>query len=271
MRLLDLLQNLPLAAMFVLTLAVGLALSWAILLLVRLAIRGSGFDPVLPLPIRDTLIGAISAFFALMMAFSAAGIWNDTSRAATAVQQESNALENVLALARGLPPELSEKIREGVNRYGRQVIDDDWPAMIRRVSVDDPIYDAADQILVDLIHTLALEQGRIAAVPTVAPLLGQIVEARSASWHALRWPTPASHRRSGSPGVDRARGVDRYRALSQPSFRDAGGGDDSLYLRGSRRLLRSAFARSTVRWRDLRESHADSAAHHGKIASVLEG
>jgi hypothetical protein len=34
MRLLDLLQNLPLTAMFVATLAIGLALCWAILLLV---------------------------------------------------------------------------------------------------------------------------------------------------------------------------------------------------------------------------------------------
>jgi hypothetical protein len=62
MRLLDLLQNLPLAAMFVLTLAIGLTLCWVILVLVRLGVRRSGFDPVLPLPISDTLIGAVSAF-----------------------------------------------------------------------------------------------------------------------------------------------------------------------------------------------------------------
>ena len=35
------------------------------------------------------------------MTFSAAGIWNDTSQANIAVQRESNAFENVLALAHG--------------------------------------------------------------------------------------------------------------------------------------------------------------------------
>jgi hypothetical protein len=70
--------------------------------LCRSAIRSliplAGVDPAVPLPIRDTLIDSVSAMFALMMAFSAAGIWNDTSQANTAVQRESNALENVLAL-----------------------------------------------------------------------------------------------------------------------------------------------------------------------------
>jgi hypothetical protein len=109
MWLLDFLQNLSLTTMFIATLAVGLTLCWIMLALVRLGIRGSGVDPAVPLPIRDTLIDSVSAMFALMMAFSAAGIWNDTSQANTAVQRESNALENVLALARSLPTDLSQK------------------------------------------------------------------------------------------------------------------------------------------------------------------
>jgi hypothetical protein len=130
---------------------------------------------------------------------SAAGIWNDTSRANTAVQQESNALENVLALARSLPPELGDKIREGVRRYGRQVVTGDWPAMMRKIGVDDPIYDASDQILVDLIHTLALEQVRIATVPTIARCWARSSRRATPGWRALRWPMPGSQRRNGSP------------------------------------------------------------------------
>ena len=180
MWLLDFLQNLSLTTMFLAILAIGLALCWIIILLIRLGVRCFGLDPKIPLPIRDTLIDSISAIFALMMAFSAAGIWNDISQANTAIQRESNALENVLALARSLPADLSEKMREVVNSYARQVLRRDWPAMASKIPVDDPIYEASDRLLVDLVNTVSAEQSRVASLPTVAPLLAQIIEARSA-------------------------------------------------------------------------------------------
>jgi hypothetical protein len=132
------------------------------------------------LPMRDTLIGAISAIFALMVAFSAAGIWNDTSQANAAVQRESNALENMLALAPSLPPDLAERLRAGVSDYTRQVVEKDWPAMVRGTSVDDPMFEAADKILLALLDMLSVEQGRMTTLPTFGTLLGQIVEARNA-------------------------------------------------------------------------------------------
>jgi hypothetical protein len=178
--LLDFLQNLPLAAMFFATLAIALALCWAIILVVRLSVRRCGLDPAAPLPIRDTLIGAVSAIFALMMAFSAAGIWNDTLQANTAVQREANALENVVALAGSLPSDLAEKVRGSVVDYGKQVVAHDWPAMVHKVGIDDPVYDISDNTLVDLINVLSLEHARIVGLPTLAPLFGQIIEARSA-------------------------------------------------------------------------------------------
>jgi Protein of unknown function (DUF4239) len=180
MWLLDFLQNLSLTTMFIATVAIGLAVCWIMLALVRVGIRSSGVDPAIPLPIRDTLIDSISAIFALMMAFSAAGIWNDSWQANTAVQREANALENVLALARSLPADLAEKMREAVNSYAREVVDRDWPAMKRKSAIDDPIYETSDKILVNLINTLSVEHSRITSLPTLAPLLGQIVEARSA-------------------------------------------------------------------------------------------
>jgi hypothetical protein len=177
---LDFMQNLALPAMFLAALVIALALCWAIMLAVRLWIRGRGLDPTVPLPIRDTLIGAVSAIFALMMAFSAAGIWNDTLQANTAVQREANALENVVALAGSLPPDLAEKVRGSVVDYGRQVVDHDWPAMVHKVGIDDPVYDISDNTLVDLINVLSLEHARIVGLPTLAPLFGQVIEARSA-------------------------------------------------------------------------------------------
>lgn len=180
MWLLDFLQNLPLAAMFLVALAIGFALCVVILSVVRVAVRMSGLNPVVQLPVRDTIIGAVSTIFALMMAFSAAGIWNDTLLANSAVQREANAIENALALARGLPADLTEKIRDGVVRYSRLVVERDWPAMARRTGVNSPAYEESDRELIGLINVLAREPERTASLPTIAPLLGQIAEARNA-------------------------------------------------------------------------------------------
>ncbi len=182
MQLLDALQNLPLAAMFIVTLAIGLVLCWLIIIVVRVGVRAADLDLDLttPLPLRDTLIGTLSGLFALMMAFSAAGIWNDTLQASSAVQREANALENVLALAGSLPEDLTKAVKSSVREYGRGVVERDWPAMKRSVDVNDPVYDVADKILIDLIHMLSAEQQRIASSSIIAPLVGQIIEARSA-------------------------------------------------------------------------------------------
>jgi len=180
MRLLDFLQNLPLPAMFLCTLGIALAFCWTILMVVRLCIRSLVRDPTVPLPIRDTIIGALSAIFALMMAFSAAGIWSDTLQAQTAVQRESNALENIVALAGSLPPDLAEKVRESVHEYSNKVVERDWPAMARKIDLNDPVYEISDQVLVDLLSGISLEHERVANLPTLAPLMNQIIEARSA-------------------------------------------------------------------------------------------
>lgn len=180
MVLLNLLQQLPLVGLFAATLAIGLAICWAVLAGVRFAVKRSGFDPSVILPVRDALINAVGAIFALMVAFSAAGIWNDSNQANTAVQRESNALENMLALAPSLPTDLADRLRDQVRDYTRLVVEKDWPAMQRSAAVDDPVYDAAERDLLGLIKMLSVEQSRLTSVPTVAPLLGQITEARTA-------------------------------------------------------------------------------------------
>jgi len=41
--------------------------------------------------------------------------------ARVSLQRQSNVLENVLALARSLPTDLAEKMREALNSYAREV------------------------------------------------------------------------------------------------------------------------------------------------------
>ena len=180
MILLDLLQNLPLAAMFLATLAIGLALGGLVLAAVRFGVRRSGFDLGVALPIRDALMNAVGAIFALMVAFSAAGIWNDATQANTAVQRESNALENMLALAPSLPPEVAEKLKTAISAYTRSVAEKDWPAMVRKSKIDDPAYDQSDEVMLGVLNMVAAEQARLAGRPTASALIGEIVEARKA-------------------------------------------------------------------------------------------
>ncbi len=83
------------------------------------------------------MISSLSAIFALMVAFSASGIWNDALQARAAVQREANAIENVTALASHYPEELRDEVHIAMLRYGRRVIENDWPAMQHRAGVND--------------------------------------------------------------------------------------------------------------------------------------
>jgi hypothetical protein len=179
MKFLDFLQNLPIPSLLAATVFLGLVLSWAILGLVRLIVRLSGVDPAKPLPIYD-LVPVTSILFALMVAFSASGIWNDWQQARSAVQREALALENVLALAEGLSSERAAKLKESVIAYAKAAAEQEWPAMARQADMDDPLYEVSDRILVSLIVALSREALTTGSSPISAILLPQIFEARGA-------------------------------------------------------------------------------------------
>src|SRR5262245_60560676 len=100
MQVLDFLQNLPLPSLLAATVLLSFLLCWVIFVLVRLGFRVFGLASAKSLPIHD-MVMVTSLMFALMLSFSAAGIWNDWVQARGAVQREALALENVLALADG--------------------------------------------------------------------------------------------------------------------------------------------------------------------------
>jgi uncharacterized protein DUF4239 len=179
MKFLDFLQSLPLPGLLAATVFLGLVLSWAIVGLVRFSVRLSGFDPAKPLPIHD-LVPVTSILFALMVAFSASGIWNDWQQARSAVQREALALENVLALAEGLSSERTAKVKESVIAYAKAAAEHEWPAMARQADTDDPLYAVSDRILVSLIAELSREAVTTGTSPISAMLLPQIFEARGA-------------------------------------------------------------------------------------------
>ena len=179
------LQELPLPVMFLVTLVLAFALCWAVFGIVRLLLPRLGHYPGEPVPIKDAMIGASAGMFALMLAFCAAGIWNDTTQARAAVQREINALENMLALARSLPGELQQHVTRAVHTYANGVVEIEWPTMAHQVHIDHPTYDTNDRILIELVDRLAREQARPNAPPTVASLMTQLFELRSARINRL--------------------------------------------------------------------------------------
>jgi hypothetical protein len=175
----DWVQSLPLPGIFLMTFAVALAGAMAIVVAVRVALRLLGYGEGKPLALRDAAVNTTSAIFALTMAFSAAGIWQESQQAHTAVQREANALENLHSIAASFPLELRERTRNDIRAYAEQVLAKDWPAMLRREHFDAKIYDQSEGILILLMDAISREAGT-ETLPVAAPAIGQIVEARSA-------------------------------------------------------------------------------------------
>jgi hypothetical protein len=176
----DWLWALPLVPMFLVSFAITLAAAALIIAVVRTTLSHFGYREGTAFPIRDVVVATTSAMFALMIAFSAAGVWSEANQARAAVQREANALENVLGVAASFPPALHERTTADVKSYAKQVLAVDWPAMLRKTHFTDDIYDTSEKILIDLIEAISREAGKPAAPALAATAVGQIVEVRSA-------------------------------------------------------------------------------------------
>lgn len=169
-------HQLPLAGMFLAVLALGLAACWLLIGLVRFAIPHLGFRLDHQLPIRDSIINACGALFALIVAFSAVGIWNDAVSARTAVQREADAVETALALSVVLPEETRAELATGLQDYMREVVSIDWPAMAKSMPLTDPVFDGSEKHLLGAIHLVS----RLNTIAAYSPLLNQLLEIRHA-------------------------------------------------------------------------------------------
>jgi hypothetical protein len=180
MSFLEYFEPLPLPELFFATLVCVALVGAAVLLVVRLAVRLIGLDPRQPILIRDAVISSLSAIFALMVAFSASGIWNDAIQARAAVQREANAIENVTALASHYPAEVREEVHAAMLRYGRRVIENDWPAMQHRAGVNESLYRRGNGPIVQLIDQIAGARAQSPALPFSDLLVNQLMDLRSA-------------------------------------------------------------------------------------------
>jgi hypothetical protein len=173
-------HELPLTAMFIVVLSMGVLACWLLIGLVRLAIPRLGYRLSEPLPLRDSIINASGALFALMVAFSAAGIWSDAGAARNAVQREADAVESAMVLSAVLPDDARATLHENLRAYLESVVGVDWPAMAKSVPLDDPVFDRSERHLLSGIESVSLRNARLAGPSTYAPLLNQLLEIRHA-------------------------------------------------------------------------------------------
>ena len=173
-------HQLPLLPMFAAVLVIGLAVCWLVIATVRTGVRLTGFVSGETLPVRESIIGACTSLFALTVAFAAAGIWNDALNARSTVQREADALENATVLSAGLPADLRIKVLADIKAYARSVVDVDWPEMARGGSLEDPVFDRSEKILLDLIENLSAQPASVSQLPAFSGLMGQVLNVRHA-------------------------------------------------------------------------------------------
>ena len=180
MALLGWLEFLPLPQLFLVTILCGFATGVLVLIAVRVSVHLLGIAPIQPLPVRDALIGSLSAMFALMVAFSAAGIWSDAIQARAAVQREANSIENIIALAWSFPEGFRDEIHKEMLRNARRTVQSDWPAMRRRTDVNETMFDRSNSPLVALITRISEENSNGRSLPLSNALIGQLADMRAA-------------------------------------------------------------------------------------------
>lgn len=174
------LHQLPLIGMFAVVLTVSTCVCWILIGIVRFSVRRSGHPVNEPLPIRDSLINACGGLFALIVAFSAAGIWNDANSARSAVQREADAVETALVLSSGLPDPARADVEASLRAYLKNVVAFDWPAMAAGVSADDPVFQKSEQHLLGALDHVSKKVSATAGSSGNSILLAPLLEIRHA-------------------------------------------------------------------------------------------
>jgi hypothetical protein len=172
----DWFHNLPVVWMAVVVFGLTYVISAAIYAVVTALAVGEqarSFKTVSP-----GMLPPLGIIFGLFVAFTAAQVWNDNDRAATAVNREASALRAVVILAVNFPGESEARLRNLIGRYIEEVATREWPIMGRHTATLTPI----PHLLVEALQsTLALtpnSEGQRIAQRDIATALENIFDAR---------------------------------------------------------------------------------------------
>ena len=126
----DWLLGLPVVWMGVLILGAGYLFTAGLYVLItRLAAgdRARAFKAISP-----GMLPPVAIIFALLVAFLASQVWNESERATAAVNREASALRAVVLLAREFPGEPEARVHRLVRGYIQHAVSEEWPAMARQ-------------------------------------------------------------------------------------------------------------------------------------------
>ena len=124
------------------------------------------------------MLPPLGILFGLFIAFTAAQVWNDIDRAATAVNREANALSSVLFLVASFPGEPEAQMRKLVRDYIEIAVTQGWPRMAQQRGLlgitPQPLADALKLALAQTPTT----RGQEIAQREIVTALGTTLEAR---------------------------------------------------------------------------------------------
>jgi len=78
------------------------------------------------------VVAVIGTTYAVILAFTLAGVWNMFQEAQANEEQEANSLVNVYRIASQLPDANARAIQDLCGRYAENALDREWPAMLNR-------------------------------------------------------------------------------------------------------------------------------------------
>jgi hypothetical protein len=124
------------------------------------------------------LLSPIGVIFGLLVAFTAAQVWNDTERATAAVATEAGALRSAVLLSSVLPEDARNQLRSLIREHIEHTIKDEWPMMAKgdaTIKISPPALSKALQLTLSLSPDTP---GQQTAQREVATYLEQALEAR---------------------------------------------------------------------------------------------
>ena len=124
------------------------------------------------------LLSPIGVIFGLLIAFTAAQVWNDTERANAAVDTEAGALRSVVVIAAVFPEQAQMQLRKLVHEYIEYTATTEWTMMAQgsvTLKISPPALNKALQFTLSLP---AETPGQQTAQRQVAMSLEQALEAR---------------------------------------------------------------------------------------------
>ncbi|HJU53094.1 MAG TPA: hypothetical protein VJ715_00935 [Pyrinomonadaceae bacterium] len=93
---------------------------------------------MVPLPVHETqhevggfIIGVMGAIYAVLLAFVVVAVWDDFSDAKFVVEREANHLNDLSRMAQGFNPATRQLALEGLRKYARAAVDEEWETMSR--------------------------------------------------------------------------------------------------------------------------------------------